>query len=104
MGALTGVRAWISGSRFLRWKVYSMSIHRTLRTGDTLKGTRNVLTRYERILQLEEQGRFVEGEDEPLGLPKTRVMKVKKRAKAKKEKEVETTAEEQTDVSEEETP
>ncbi len=64
-----------------------MSIHRTLKTGDGLGGTRNVLTRYERILQLEEQGRFVEGEDAPLGLPKTRVLKVKKRAKAKKEKD-----------------
>ena len=64
-----------------------MSIHRTLKTGDGLKGTRNVLTRYERILQLEAQGRFTEGEDAPLGLPKTRVLKVKKRVKVKKEKE-----------------
>jgi small basic protein (TIGR04137 family) len=68
-------------------KQQKMSIHRTLKTGDGLKGTRNVLTRYERILQLEAQGRFTEGEDFPIGLPKTRVLKVKKRAKVKKEKE-----------------
>ena len=89
-------------SRIFPREVELMSIHRTLRTGDTLKGTRNVLTRYERILQLEEQGRFVEGEDDPLGLPKTRVMKVKKRAKEKKEKEEETTTEEQVEVTEDE--
>ncbi|MGE4619095.1 MAG: small basic protein [Planctomycetota bacterium] len=64
-----------------------MSIHRSLKTGSGLKGTRNVLTRYERILQLEAQGRFTEGEDGPLGLPKTRVLRVKKRAKVKKQKE-----------------
>jgi len=39
------------------------------------------------ILLLEAQGRFTEGEDAPLGLPKTRVLKVKKRVKVKKEKE-----------------
>ena len=64
-----------------------MSIHRTLRNTGALKGTRNVLTRYERILQLEAEGRFTEGEDDPFGLPKTRVLKVKKRAKEKKETE-----------------
>ncbi|HCW44477.1 MAG TPA: small basic protein [Planctomycetes bacterium] len=64
-----------------------MSIHRTLKTGSGLGGTRNVLTRYERILQMESQGRFNEEEDNPVGLPKTRVLKIKKRAKKKKEKE-----------------
>ncbi|MBC8260489.1 MAG: small basic protein [Planctomycetia bacterium] len=64
-----------------------MSIHRTLKTGSGLGGTRNVLTRYERILQMESQGRFNEEEDNPVGLPKTRVFKIKKRAKKKKEKE-----------------
>lgn len=66
---------------------YKMSIHRTLKTGSGIGGTRNVLTRYERILQMESQGRFNEEEDNPVGLPKTRVLKVKKRAKKKKEKE-----------------
>ncbi|MBL6914827.1 MAG: small basic protein [Planctomycetes bacterium] len=64
-----------------------MSIHRTLKTGSGLGGTRNVLTRYERILQMESQGRFNEEEDNPVGLPKTRVLKIKKLAKKKKEKE-----------------
>ncbi len=64
-----------------------MSIHKSLKTGAGIGGTRNVLTRYERILQMESQGRFNEEEDSPLGLPKTRVLKVKKRAKKKKEKE-----------------
>ena len=64
-----------------------MSIHMTLKTGSGLGGTRNVLTRYERILQMESQGRFNEEEDNPVGLPKTRVLKIKKRAKKKKEKE-----------------
>ena len=58
-----------------------MSIHKSLKTGAGIGGTRNVLTRYERILQMESQGRFNEEEDSPLGLPKTRVLKVKKRAK-----------------------
>lgn len=66
---------------------YKMSIHRTLKTGSGIGGTRNVLTRYERILQMESQGRFNEEEDNPVGLPKTRVLKIKKRAKKKKEKE-----------------
>ncbi|MEE2889618.1 MAG: small basic protein [Planctomycetota bacterium] len=78
-----------------------MSIHRTLRNSGALKGTRNVLSRYERIVQLEAEGRFIEGDDDPFGLPKTRVLKVKKRAKAKKEKEdVEAEGEEGVDAEE----
>lgn len=62
-----------------------MSVHRTLKSGDALSRTRNVLTRYERILELERQGEFSEG-DSPLGLRKVRVIKAK-RTKAKKKKE-----------------
>ena len=62
-----------------------MSVHRTLKSGDALSRTRNVLTRYERILELERQGEFNAG-DSPLGLRKVRVMKAK-RAKAKKKVE-----------------
>ncbi len=64
-----------------------MSIHKSLKTGSGIGGTRNVLTRYERILQMESEGRFNEEEHSPIGLPKTRVLKVKKRAKKKKEKD-----------------
>lgn len=78
-----------------------MSIHRTLRNSGALKGTRNVLSRYERIVQLEAEGRFIEGDDDPFGLPKTRVLKVKKRAKEKKVKEdVEAEGEEGVDAEE----
>ena len=78
-----------------------MSIHRTLRNSGALKGTRNVLSRYERIVQLEAEGRFIEGDDDPFGLPKTRVLKVKKRAKEKKEKEdIEAGGEEGVEVEE----
>ena len=66
-----------------------MSIHKSLKTGSGIGGTRNVLTRYERILQMESEGRFNEEEHSPIGLPKTRVLKVKKRAKKKKEKDKE---------------
>ena len=65
----------------------NMSIHKSLKTGSGIGGTRNVLTRYERILQMESEGRFNEEENSPIGLPKTRVLKVKKRAKKKKEKD-----------------
>jgi small basic protein (TIGR04137 family) len=63
-----------------------MSVHKTLRSGDSLTRSRNVLTRYERILQLERQGDFEEGQS-PYGLRKTRIMKIKKRGKTKKKKD-----------------
>jgi len=63
-----------------------MSIHKTLKSGDALSRSRNVLTRYERILELERQGEFTE-ESSPIGLRKVRVVKPKKRGKAKKKKD-----------------
>jgi small basic protein (TIGR04137 family) len=65
-----------------------MSIHKTLRTGDALTRSRNVLTRYERIVELERQGEF-STESSPFGLRKVRVAKPKKRGKVKKKKEEE---------------
>lgn len=64
-----------------------MSIHRSLAASSNLKRSRNVLTRYERLLQLRRDGRWDEENGSPYGLPKVRVMKLKKRGKEKKKKE-----------------
>jgi small basic protein (TIGR04137 family) len=69
-----------------REEVAAMSIHRSLVTKDSLVRSRNVLTRYERILQLRKVGRWDEETSSPYGLPKVRVMKLKKRGKEKKKK------------------
>ena len=66
-----------------------MSIHKSLTTGGGLVRARSVLTRYERILELRRTGRWSD-EASPFGLPKVRVLKVKKRVKEKKKKEEET--------------
>ena len=63
-----------------------MSVHRSLVTGGNLVRTRSVMTRYERILELRRTGRWTD-ESTAYGLPKVRVLKVKKRVKAKKKKE-----------------
>ena len=68
-----------------------MSVHKTLRSGDALSRSRNVLSRYERIVELERQGLFSSEENSPFGLQKTRVVKPKKRGKAKKKKDEEKT-------------
>lgn len=65
-----------------------MSVHKTLKAADALTRSRNVMTRYERILQMERQGDFSE-DLSPYGLRKTRIMKVKKRGKVKKKKDEE---------------
>jgi small basic protein (TIGR04137 family) len=49
-----------------------MSIHSSLRGGDTLKGERSVLTRQERITALRKAGKFKEEERSVYGLPKVR--------------------------------
>ncbi len=61
-----------------------MSIDKSLKR--KVGGTRNrcVLTRVERILKMQEQGRFKDGQS-PFGLPKTRVQKIAMKKKAKKE-------------------
>src|SRR5262249_59354474 len=64
-----------------RW---SMSIDKSLRRKDSLVRARNVLTRGERILQLQDEERWHEGPS-PFGLPKVKVVKVKKAKKGKEE-------------------
>jgi len=49
-----------------------MSIHSSLRVGDTLKGERSVLTRQERIASLKKAGKFDEEKRSIYGLPKVR--------------------------------
>lgn len=48
-----------------------MSIHKSLKQKNSLVGTRSVLTRWERIVKLKDDGRWKEG-DKVLGLPKVR--------------------------------
>jgi small basic protein (TIGR04137 family) len=58
-----------------------MSIHKSLRQKDTLVRQRSVLSRWERILKLQDQGRWKDG-DAPTGLPKVRTKwKMRKRKK-----------------------
>ena len=64
-----------------------MSIHRSLVRKSNLGRSRNVLTRYERIIEMRKLGNWDEEEGNPYGLPKIKVMKVKKRVKKKKEEE-----------------
>ncbi len=64
-----------------------MSIHRSLVSKSNLGRSRNVLTRYERILEMRKLGNWDEEEGNPYGLPKVKVMKIKKRVKKKKEEE-----------------
>ncbi len=64
-----------------------MSIHRSLVSKSNLGRSRNVLTRYEMILEMRKLGNWDEEEGNPYGLPKVKVMKVKKRVKKKKEEE-----------------
>ena len=64
-----------------------MSIHRSLVSKSGLGRSRNVLTRYERILEMRKLGTWDEEDECPYGLPKVKVMKIKKRVKKKKEEE-----------------
>jgi small basic protein (TIGR04137 family) len=61
-----------------------MSIDKSLKIKNRMQRSRNVLTRPERIAQLRDEGRFEEGQS-IYGLPKVRVFKMVKRAKAKAE-------------------
>ncbi|MEE9393367.1 MAG: small basic protein [Planctomycetota bacterium] len=65
-----------------------MSLHRSLAGTSKLTGTRNVLTRSERLERLKEDGRYTEGSD-VYGLPKVRtiVAKIGKKKKKKDEEE-----------------
>ena len=63
-----------------------MSIDKSLRRKNSLQRARNVLTRGERILQLQKDDRWPEDRS-PYGLPKVKVIKlVVKKAKKKEEK------------------
>lgn len=66
-----------------------MSIDKSLRRKNSLERARNVLTRGERILQMQKEDRWLDGRS-PYGLPKVKVIKlVVKKAKKKEEKAVE---------------
>lgn len=69
-----------------------MSIDKSLRRKNQLARSRNVLTRGERIKQLQTEERWTEGRS-PYGLPKVRVLKIAKKAKAKAKDEGEEGAE-----------
>jgi small basic protein (TIGR04137 family) len=63
-----------------------MSIDKSLRRKNSLQRARNVLTRGERILQMQKEDRWADGRS-PYGLPKVKVVKlVVKKAKKKEEK------------------
>ena len=66
-----------------------MSIDKSLRRKNSLQRARNVLTRGERISQLQKEERWKDGRS-PYGLPKVKVVKlVVKKAKKKEEKAAE---------------
>ena len=68
-----------------------MSIHSSLRGGDTLKGERSVFTRVERLAVLKKAGKFDEKTGSVYGLPKVRTRyKVAGAKKAAAEKKAET--------------
>jgi small basic protein (TIGR04137 family) len=62
----------------------AMSIDKSLRRKDTLVRTRNVLKRSERIKKMQDDEKWKDGRS-PYGLPKVKVVKVKKGKKAAKE-------------------
>lgn len=49
-----------------------MSIHSSLRVGDSLKGERSVFTRVERLAVLKKEGKFDEEKNSVIHLPKVR--------------------------------
>ena len=65
-----------------------MSIHKSLRIGFGQGGSRNVMTRWERVQKLREQGRWSD-ESTAYGLPKVRTVKIKVGGKKKKAKDEE---------------
>ncbi len=69
-----------------------MSIDKSLRRKNSLQRTRNVLTRGERIVQMQTEEKWNDGQS-PYGLPKTKVFKIIVKKKAKKEATAEEEAE-----------
>ena len=64
-----------------------MSLDRTLKTHGGLTKTRSVLSRAERIARLVDDDKFDMEQDNPLGLPKTKVRHSKAGTKVKKAEE-----------------
>jgi len=62
-----------------------VSIHKSLVSKGRLKRHRNVLSRTERILRLEEEEKWAEGKNSIFALPKVRVAKLKRSHAKKKE-------------------
>lgn len=60
-----------------------MTMHKSLRLGSSMIRHRNVYNRWERLLKLQEQGRWSE-ETSPFGIPKVRTAVVKVGGKKKK--------------------
>ena len=50
-----------------------MSLHPSLKGSTKIVAKRNVLKRFERIIQLTKEGRWEAGENRVFGLPKTKV-------------------------------
>jgi small basic protein (TIGR04137 family) len=63
-----------------------MSLHKSLKVKDALKRERNVWSRYERLLVLEKDKRWKDG-DSVFGLPKVRTRYKARKKKSKKEEE-----------------
>ncbi len=66
-----------------------MSVDRSLKGKNTLSRHRNVLKRAERLLVLEDNGKWTEEENSPLGLPKVAHRKSIAGKKTKKKKDEE---------------
>ena len=63
-----------------------MTIDKSLKVKRGSTGARSVLTRVERLKQLQESERWSEG-DSPFGIPKVRVKKLQMKKKKKKKEE-----------------
>jgi len=70
-----------------------MSTHKSLVAKSRLRRHRNVLSRTERILKLEEEEKWAAGNDSVFALPKVRVARLKKSHAKKKEAQAEEAAE-----------
>ena len=68
-----------------------MSVHKSLKARSRLVRARSVMTRYERLLKLEQDGRWEEGQS-VFGLPKVKIVRPKARKKKKKEEAAEAAA------------
>ena len=60
-----------------------MSLHRSLKSGSSLKSHRNVLNRLEKIKKLKEKEKWSEDKNSIFGLPKVRSIKLKVKSKVK---------------------